>query len=134
MVSNVVMILVTLSIPIIMIILGIGFIKSAPNHANSFLGYRTPMSVKNYDTWQFPQHYCGRLWFKLGWVLFAITAVAMYFLIGKSENTINNYTAMFTMAQTLVLLGSAPFTEIALHKILIKMEIEKTKGYRFITP
>lgn len=40
----------------------------------------------------------------------------MYFLIGKSENTINNYTAIFTMAQTLVLLGSVPFTEIALHK------------------
>lgn len=114
--SNVVMILITLAIPIIMIILGIGFIKSAPKHANAFFGYRTPMSVKNDDTWEFAQHYCGRLWFKLGLILFVITAVAICFLVGKSENTINNYTSIFTIIQTIVLLLSVPFTEIALRK------------------
>ncbi len=40
-------------------------------------GYRTAMSQKNQETWDFAQHACGRLWWKGGWMLLVISVGAV---------------------------------------------------------
>ena len=40
--------------------------KKAPDSINPVFGYRTTMSMKNRDTWEFAHQYCGKLWWILG--------------------------------------------------------------------
>ena len=53
--------ILNLIIPFLMIIFGKLFIKNIPKEINGLFGYRTPMSVKNKDTWEFAHYYCGKL-------------------------------------------------------------------------
>ena len=72
--------------PLLMIIFGAIFRKAAPKKINSLYGYRTTMSMKNRDTWEFAHHYFGRIWFKTGLVLLAVSVLSLFFVIGKSED------------------------------------------------
>ena len=49
-------------IPILMLLFGWIFKKHPPKNINSVYGYRTSMSTKNIETWNFAHAYCGRLW------------------------------------------------------------------------
>lgn len=55
------MMICNLLIPVCMIIIGKVFSKNPPKTINGVYGYRTAMSMKNKDTWNFAQLYCGRL-------------------------------------------------------------------------
>ena len=59
------MFLMSLLIPLSMILIGRLFSRSAPKQINSVFGYRTAMSMKNKDTWEFAQ-YCGKTWSAVG--------------------------------------------------------------------
>ena len=65
-----------LLVPIIMIVFGILFSAGAPGDINSFFGYRTLMSMKNSDTWDFAHRYCGRLWIRIGAVMLPVTVIS----------------------------------------------------------
>ena len=39
------------------------FMRKAPKEINEVFGYRTPMSMKNKDTWEFAHKYCGKIWY-----------------------------------------------------------------------
>ena len=51
-----------LLIPLIMLLGGYLMYKKPPKEINNVVGYRTKMSKKNKDTWEFAHNYCGRLW------------------------------------------------------------------------
>ena len=51
-----------------------------------FFGYRTKMSMKNKDTWEFAHKYCGKLWYVWGIILLLLTILPMLWAIGKSED------------------------------------------------
>ena len=74
------MLLADIMIPLVMIIFGRVFIKSPPKNINDMYGYRTTMSMKNTDTWNFAHKYCGRLWFKTGMIILPIS--------GKSSRSV----------------------------------------------
>lgn len=69
--------------PVIMIIMGLLFRKAGPKKINYIYGYRTTMSMKNRDTWEYAHRYCGRLSLYLGLIMLTPSAVPMLFLIGK---------------------------------------------------
>ncbi|MGL6186814.1 MAG: SdpI family protein [Clostridium chrysemydis] len=64
-----------LLIPGVMILFGGLFLKKPPKEINGLYGYRTTMSMKNKDTWDFANKAIGKLWFKLGIALFIITVI-----------------------------------------------------------
>lgn len=68
---------VNLSLPLIIFLIGKVFSKGAPTDINKLFGYRTTMSMKNKDTWEFAHKACGRIWKKLGIVLFILTIIVM---------------------------------------------------------
>ena len=57
-----------------MILFGWIFQNRPPQDINSLYGYRTARSMKTPETWEFAHQYCGRLWWRLGWISLAASA------------------------------------------------------------
>lgn len=102
--------------PLIMIIAGLVFRKSAPKKINAFFGYRTTMSMKNRDTWEFAHKYIGSMWSVLGFTLIVPSAVPMFFLIGKSQELISVVSLIICFVGLIALTASVIPTEKALKK------------------
>ncbi len=114
------MLAMNLLFPLIMIVMGRYFMKKSPKEINYIFGYRTNMSMKNKDTWDFAHNYFGKLWFRLGWLLIPISVIPMLFVIGKEEDIIGTV-GMVVMVIDLILLIAPIFpTERALKKIFDK--------------
>lgn len=99
-------------IPLVMMICGAIFMKNAPKEINQFYGYRTEMSMKSRDTWEFAHRFYGRLSFVFGLILLPLTVAAIVLLSKRSSVT----TAVLAVAgvQILLLLGLILATEVAL--------------------
>ena len=114
------MLAMNLLFPLIMIVMGRYFMKKSPKEINYIFGYRTNMSMKNKDTWDFAHNYFGKRWFRLGWLLIPISVIPMLFVIGKGEDIIGTV-GMVVMVIDLILLIAPIFsTERALKKIFDK--------------
>lgn len=102
--------------PGIMLVMGRVFTKSAPKEINCFYGYRTNMSMKNKDTWEFAHKFLGKLWFRLGWLLLPVTVIPMLFVMGKSEDTIGTVGTIVSFVDLALLMAPIIPTERALRK------------------
>lgn len=106
--------------PVVMILFGTMFMKSAPKKINYIFGYRTDMSMKNRDTWAFAHKYIGKLWFRFGLLLIPITVIPMLFVIGNSENVVATVGLIVSFVNTVTLIVPIFFTEKALNRIFDK--------------
>ena len=110
------MLVMNLLIPLTMIVFGRMFLKKAPRNINFVFGYRTEMSMKNRDTWEFAHRYFGRLWFRLGLVLLPVSAVPMLFCLGRNDDTIGTVGAIAELIQMVILFIPVFSTESALKR------------------
>ena len=94
--------------------------KSSPKEINYIFGYRTNMSMKNKDTWDFAHKYIGKLWFYLGLILVPITVIPMLLVIGNNEDTISMVGSIICIVALVVLNVSIIPTERALKKTFDK--------------
>lgn len=106
----------SLFVPIVMVIFGKSFLKAAPKDINGIYGYRTAMSMKNRDTWEFAHKYCGKVWFYAGLVLLPLNFIPLLFVIGKGTDLIGAVGTVFCLIDTAVMLLSIIPTEKALKK------------------
>lgn len=102
--------------PLIMIGFGILFLKQAPKEINPLYGYRTTMSMKNKDTWQFAHSYFGKLWSRIGLILLPVSVIPLLFVIGGNENVVGIAGGVVCTVQVVVLLGSIIPVEKALKR------------------
>ena len=105
-----------LLIQVLMIVLGKVFIKNPPKTINGIYGYRTPRSRKNQDTWNFAHLYCGKLWWKIGWVMLPLAVIAMFPAIEKNDNIVGGLGAAVVTAECIALLMTIFAVERALAK------------------
>lgn len=110
------MLVMDLLIPLTMFGFGCLFMKNAPKEINTVFGYRSTMSMKNRDTWEFAHKYCGRLWKVCGQVLLPVSVIAMLFVFGKDIDTVSKAGGIFCTVQTVIMVGTIFPTEIALKK------------------
>ncbi len=110
------MLIMVLLIPLMMIGFGRLFLKKAPGSINVVFGYRTSMSMKNKDTWEFAHKYCGRLWFYGGLVLLPLSVIPLLFVFHKGSDVVGNVGAVIEFIQLVPLIGSIIPTEMALRK------------------
>lgn len=110
------MMIMDLLLPATMIGFGRYFIKKAPNEINAVFGYRTSMSMKNKDTWEFAHKYCGKIWYVCGLAMLPITVIFMLLVIGKNEDYVGTVGGIICGVQFIPLIGSIFPTEIALKK------------------
>lgn len=102
-----------LFLPALMIGLGVYISKHPPGKINGFYGYRTSMSMKNQDTWDFAQRHSASVLRKWGmWSL--LTLVPMGVVIGCSLEVMATVSCIVLVAQIVVLLCSICPTERAL--------------------
>lgn len=109
-----------LLIPILMIVTGNMMRKHAPEKINAIIGYRTTRSMKNIDTWNFAQEYCGRLWWKIGWIMLIPSFVIQLPFYHSSEDTIGIVVTILETIQCLILFLSIIPTERALKRTFHK--------------
>lgn len=110
------MLAVSLLIPLTMIFFGRHFMHHPPKDINSFYGYRTSMSMKSRETWDFAHMYFGKLWFILGLVLLPLSLIAMFFLLGKSVEATGNSSFVIMGVQLVFLVVPIFPTERTLKK------------------
>ncbi len=110
------MLVVNLLPPFSMLGFGSLFYKKPPDKINSAFGYRTKLSMKNQESWEFAHRTCGRLWRVLGLVLLIITVIAMLFLLGRNMESTAFFATGILVFQLLVMLGSILPVERALKK------------------
>lgn len=110
------MLLMNILTPLIMIGFGMMFMRHIPDEINMVFGYRTKMSTKNRDTWEFAHQYCGKLWFICGLALLPLSVIPMFFVIGQSEDVVGNLSGMICIIQCVLLVCSIFPTERALRK------------------
>ena len=105
-----------LLIPLLMLGFGKSFMKNPPTEINPGYGYRTTMSSKNRDTWDFAQRYMGKVWYKWGRVLLVPSFVPLLFVLGRDVGTVGVVGLVVSGMQLVVMLGSTLTTERALKK------------------
>lgn len=108
------MLISDLVIPMIMIIGGWMMWRHTPKNINGFVGYRTPRSMKNRDTWDFAHIYCGRLWWKIGWMMLVPSVIVNIPFYGSTDDTIGGAGVILVTIQTAILIVSIFPTEKAL--------------------
>lgn len=111
------MLLMDLIIPLTMIGFGRYFIKNTSKEINALFGYRTCMSMKNRDTWEFAHKYCGKIWYACGLIILPITVIFMLLVIGKSNDYVGTAGGIICGIQLIPLIGSVFPTEITLKRI-----------------
>lgn len=105
-----------LLIPVSMIVIGRVMWKHPPKKINSITGYRTSRSMKNMDTWFFAQQYCGKLWWKIGWILLFPSIIIHIPFYSASDDAIGGIGLILTTIQIVFMLGSIFPTEKALKR------------------
>ena len=110
------MLIMDLLLPFTMIGFVRYFMKKAPKEINSLFGYRTSMSMKNKDTWEFAHKHCGKVWYVCGMVMLPITVICMLLVIGKNKDCVGSIGGIINGVQLIPLIGAILPTEIALRK------------------
>lgn len=113
-----------LGLPILMIILGQVLLKKPPKNINGIYGYRTSMSMKNKDTWEFAHRYCGNLWVKSG---IAMLPVVVLWQVVTAR--LSMWSILLTQIEVVVMLATVVLTEVALRRTFDKNGIRK-KEYK----
>lgn len=110
------MLTMNLLVPLNMVFFGKLLMHNIPKEINVGFGYRTKMSMKNKDTWQFAHRHCGKLWVRIGLVMLPLTILVMVFLLGKDVDTIGWAGGALTIIQLLVMIVSIFPTQRAIKK------------------
>lgn len=105
-----------LLIPALMIGSGILFMKRPPEKINPWYGYRSRMSMKNKDTWEFAHRYAGKIWFVSGWIILLLTVPVMLMLLGKDPETVGMVGGIVCIVQCISMAAVIIPTERALRK------------------
>ena len=112
--------LCNLIIPIVMTVSGYFMYKHPPKEINGLIGYRTTMSKKNKDTWDFAHNLCGKLWLKIGGALFFVSAVSQIPFYNAGENDLSVLTLVIEAVQLTVIIVSIYIVENKLKKTFDK--------------
>ena len=110
------MLIMDLLTPLLMLVFGSLSLKRAPKEINFIYGYRTTMSMKNKDTWQFAHACFGRLWSRIGLILLPVSIIPLLFVMGGNENTVAIVGGVVCAVQVVVLLASIVPVEKALKR------------------
>ena len=114
------MTLFVLLIPSMMLLFGLIFKKNSPKEINSLFGYRTAMSMKNRDTWDFAHRHIGKLWVWVAIIIAPLSILPMLLVLGKGDDTVGTVGTAIMLIQLIPLIVPIFFTEAALKKAFDK--------------
>ena len=123
------MLVMNLLTPLVMIIYGRVFEKKPPKIARSkfAFGYRTVMSMKNEETWEYAHRFFGKLWFRFGIAVGLISIIVLFFFIGKDKDTVGFAGMIICYVQLVAMLLPVIPTELAIRRRFDKYGNRKDK-------
>lgn len=101
-------------LPLVMVICGMSYTKRGPKKITRLQGYRSKMSMKNRETWDFAHKNLGDLWFKLGAPLLAVTSVVSLLVFRESTKQITTWCCVIFVIQLVIMVLPVVYTEKAL--------------------
>ena len=101
-------------LPLVMVICGMSYTKRGPKKITRLQGYRSKMSMKNRETWDFAHKNLGDLWFKLGAPLLAVTSVVSLLVFRESTKQITTWCCVIFVIQLVIMVLPVAYTEKAL--------------------
>lgn len=107
----VLMFVCNLLLPFIMVIAGYFMYKHSPKDINGIIGYRTKLSMKNQETWDFAQKFCGKLWLKIGGIMLLLSIILQIPFKESNKNTICWLTVILETVQVIILIVSIVIAE-----------------------
>lgn len=110
------MLVINLIIPVTMIGFGRLFRTHPPRQINEVYGYRTAMSMKNQDTWDFAHRYNAKIWLEWGRIMLAASLAVMLLMLPQSQSVVYGVGFAVTGVQLAALLGTIPVIERELRK------------------
>ena len=110
------MFICSMIVPIITAAAGLLMWLKGPKEVNSIIGYRTPRSMKNKDTWNFAHKHAGRLFFIAGLASLVPTVAAQIPFYKSPDNVVGIVSIIVMAAQLVIIAISILPTEIALKK------------------
>ena len=116
------MLIMGLLIPLTMVGFGKLFLTRAPKNINMVFGYRTVMSMKNRDTWEFAHKMIGKLWLRCGLTMLPLS------VIGKDASAVGRVGIIVIAIQMLPMLGTLFPVEAALKKNFDKNGVRRQIG------
>jgi len=111
-----IILLVVLIMSATMIILGLVFAIAGPKKINYIMGYRTPRSMKNLETWQFGNRTAGTYMWRTGVILLIGSLIALFAVINASEQVIQTAGMIIIIIHGVMVFGAVILTEIKLRK------------------
>jgi len=99
-----------------MIGFGLYFAVAGPRKINFVFGYRSPMSMKNLDTWKFGNIYAGKYMWRTGCILLAGSLAALFALKSSDEAVIRTVGIVIIIVHAVMIFGTIFLTETALRK------------------
>lgn len=111
-----ILLITDLVVPLTMISFGKLFMENPPKNINPVYGYRTRLSMKNQDTWDFAHRYNGKVWYTAGLAMLPVTILAMLLLLWSNDTVIVTVGFLVCAVQLVVLLATIPVIEKALRK------------------
>ena len=109
-----------LLVPGVMIGFGKEFQKNPPTEINPGYGYRTAMSSKNQDTWDFAQRYMGKVWYQVGRWLLIPSILPLLIVLGQDVGAVGTVGLAVSGVQLVVMLGSILVVERTLRRTFDK--------------
>ena len=100
----------------VMIIFGLYFSIARPKKINYVMGYRTPMSMKNLDTWKFGNIYAGKYMWRTGVILLVGSLAALFAVMNGTETTIRMVGIIIIIVHAVMVIGTIVLTETALRR------------------
>jgi len=100
----------------VMIGFGLFFTMAGPKKINYVFGYRTPMSMKNLDTWRFGNMYSGKLMWRTGCILLIGSLIALFAVMGSDETVIRTVGLTIILVHAVMIFGAVIMTEAALRR------------------
>lgn len=110
------MLCMVILVPLLMIIFGAYFKNKSPKEINYIFGYRTTMSMKNNDTWQFAHSLIGKIWIYFGIALLIISVIPMLFILHSDESTVGIIGVILSFIDTGIMILTIIPVERALKK------------------
>ncbi|MBL4936857.1 SdpI family protein [Clostridium sp. YIM B02515] len=92
-----------------------------PEHINNSIGYKTPFSMKNKDTWCEGNRLCGRMLLFSGIIFIPFSILIRYLY----TNNVNLSKSISILGLVILFIASIIFTEIHLRKLFDKDGIRK---------
>lgn len=102
-------------------IIGFVLMKYPPEHINNSLGYKTPFAMKNEETWNEGNRFCGKV-LMIGGIVFIPFSIIFKYIY---RNDLAISMRISAVALVIIVIGGIAYTEVHLRMVFNSAGIRK---------